>query len=79
MTNMLNHAMENAVAEAEHSDLNTGETSGSISKEGPIDIEHIPVKDDPRSWSLVRKVTDSDRFRVWRLNLHLVSRTLVWF
>jgi hypothetical protein len=45
---------------------NAGETAmavenipGSLSEKPNVDIEHVPVKDDPRTWSLFRKVCET--------------------
>ena len=40
-------------------EFTTGETSGSVSREKPVDIEHVPVKNDPRAWSTLRKVRNT--------------------
>jgi hypothetical protein len=32
-------------------------TAEEMAKELQVDIEHVPVEDDPREWSMIRKVS----------------------
>jgi hypothetical protein len=45
-----------SAVDAGETDLTIGKTPGSVSREEPVDIEHVPVKNDPRIWSSFRKV-----------------------
>lgn len=41
--------------DAGDTDSTTGRTPASASREESVDIEHVPVNNDPRAWSLFRK------------------------
>jgi hypothetical protein len=53
---MLVDAVVKSAVDVGRTDLTIEKTPGSISREEPVDIEHVPVKNDPRTWSSFRKV-----------------------
>ena len=56
MTGMLADAVTTSPVKTDEADLTIEKPPASGSAEEPIDIEHLPVKNDPRTWSPFRKV-----------------------
>jgi hypothetical protein len=60
MTRMLVDAVAMSATEACEADFTIGKSLES--GEELVDIEHVPVKNDPRTWSLFRKVRSTKGF-----------------